>query len=1225
MGLPKRRTPSGDRAPSVNGELEVSAKKSLVPIVLGFLLLGTVMPASVAAVGPGAPSGVAIGANATATPGHLFAVTLSLPPSVAAFDGRVFVAGGAAEVIGVATNGVGTAFMPVEIRGGYAIGAYGLQPSGSSTPVEIVVNPLRAGRLQVRVALDTAADSSGNRVDLAGPDQLVTVGVAGDQRVLPAPAASAHPAPLRGAGVARGPLHAAGVNVQDLGVLRAAWQSARAQGAVCRPSNSPADGDANGDGCVDIADVQAIAAAGGQSGTSGSTLPAARTTAAPNLATTTTFAHTFTVTSTADTPDAAPGDGVCADSTGRCTLRAAMTEADYQIGTDRIAFNLPGTAPVKIQLSKGLPLVTSTSGGVVIDGYSQPGSSPNTATVGSNAVPGVMISGNGSAAKEVAFYLTSAGSTIRGLLINNIWRGIFMDGAGAHDNQVIGNWLGFNADGSTNFSSGFGIVLNVGANHNVIGTPALADRNVIGNYQKGIDSYGPGTDFNVIQDNVFCIGPSGFTTAACGTGVDHDFGPKNELLGGFGPNERNVFGPTHLQGIEYSHGWNPSLPPRQDNSLTYQINNNQALGNWVGFRGDGSYDPTYRSGLDFSSADNNQGINVYDGTNFNVVDGNYIASVYDGIQMEAPNATGNIARNNIIGVSPLGQPAPLTGWGAKLRWSTTYDYFVNNTIRNAAKGGLGLIDTLNDGVTPISPAFNIQMSRNIITDTSGMAIVELGGANGGVLPPVISSATTSTVTGTATAGATIEIYHATRPAGQSGLPDVYIGSTTAGSGGAWTFTMPSGSSTGSVITALQTRTDNSTSPLATNVALGAATQTAPAITSAASTTFTVGTAGTFSVTSTGSPTPALSESGALPSGVTFTDNGNGTATLAGTPAAGTAGTYPLTITAANGVSPDASQSFTLTVAAAQTAPAITSAASTTFTVGTAGTFSVTSTGSPTPALSESGALPSGVTFTDNGNGTATLAGTPAAGTAGTYPLTITAANGVSPDASQSFTLTVSSSSGPVTIASDLFGRTLTGSWGSANTGGAWSLLTGASDYNVNGSVGTISDPAGNTRGAWLGSATGTSVTVSVEIAINKLAAGGSPFAYIVARRIDGTDEYRAKLRFGTNGAVYIQPTRVVGGTETALTASELQVAGLTPAAGSFIWLKATFSGTSPTAISMKAWADGTTEPSSWQVTTTDSASVLQASGAVGVKTYLSGAATNSPVTFSFDNLTATTP
>ena len=181
---------------------------------------------------------------------------------------------------------------------------------------------------------------------------------------------------------------------------------------------------------------------------------------------------------------------------------------------------------------------------------------------------------------------------------------------------------------------------------------------------------------------------------------------------------------------------------------------------------------------------------------------------------------------------------------------------------------------------------------------------------------------------------------------------------------------------------------------------------APAITSAASATFTEGTPGTSTVTTTGSPTAVITESGTLPSGVTLTDNGDGTATLAGTPAAGSKGSYPITITAANGGSPNATQSFTLTVNAAPTAPAITSGVPAAFTEGTQGTFPVTTTGSPTAAITESGALPSGVTLTDGGNGTATLAGTPAAGSKGSYPITITAANGVGSNATQSFTITV---------------------------------------------------------------------------------------------------------------------------------------------------------------------------------------------------------------------------
>src|SRR5262249_7127878 len=188
-----------------------------------------------------------------------------------------------------------------------------------------------------------------------------------------------------------------------------------------------------------------------------------------------------------------------------------------------------------------------------------------------------------------------------------------------------------------------------------------------------------------------------------------------------------------------------------------------------------------------------------------------------------------------------------------------------------------------------------------------------------------------------------------------------------------------------------------------NFTLTLAAAAAPAITSADTTTFTVGTAGTFTVTTTGVPTPNLTETGALPGGVTFVDNGDGTATLAGTPDANTGGSYALTITAASGVVPDATQNFTLVV---NQAPAITSADSTTFTVATAGTFTITTTGFPASTLSETGALPMGVTFTNNGDGTATLAGMPDAGTGGSYPITLNATNGVQPDATQSYTLTV---------------------------------------------------------------------------------------------------------------------------------------------------------------------------------------------------------------------------
>src|SRR5260221_9554250 len=50
-------------------------------------------------------------------------------------------------------------------------------------------------------------------------------------------------------------------------------------------------------------------------------------------------AATFTVNTTADTPDASAGNGVCSDSGGNCSLRAAVMETNALAGTDTI--NLP--------------------------------------------------------------------------------------------------------------------------------------------------------------------------------------------------------------------------------------------------------------------------------------------------------------------------------------------------------------------------------------------------------------------------------------------------------------------------------------------------------------------------------------------------------------------------------------------------------------------------------------------------------------------------------------------------------------------------------------------------------------------------------------------------------------------------------------------------------------------------------------------------------------------
>jgi hypothetical protein len=163
----------------------------------------------------------------------------------------------------------------------------------------------------------------------------------------------------------------------------------------------------------------------------------------------------------------------------------------------------------------------------------------------------------------------------------------------------------------------------------------------------------------------------------------------------------------------------------------------------------------------------------------------------------------------------------------------------------------------------------------------------------------------------------------------------------------------------------------------------------PVITSSDGATFTVGESGVFLVTSAGVPTPALSEVGNLPAGVTFTDNNNGTANLAGVPGSGTDGVYSIGIIAINGTNPPAIKTLTLNV---DQEPSVTSGQQAGFTLGQPGSFTVTTTGYPGAVLRMNGDLPDGLVFTDNGDGTATISGTPRHLTGSPVDLSVQATN-----------------------------------------------------------------------------------------------------------------------------------------------------------------------------------------------------------------------------------------
>src|SRR5262245_14249698 len=71
------------------------------------------------------------------------------------------------------------------------------------------------------------------------------------------------------------------------------------------------------------------------------------------------------------------------NDSGPGSLRHAISNANLTVALDTIEFNIPGAGVHTISISNALPTITNS---VIIDGYTQPGSSPNTLSNGNNAV-----------------------------------------------------------------------------------------------------------------------------------------------------------------------------------------------------------------------------------------------------------------------------------------------------------------------------------------------------------------------------------------------------------------------------------------------------------------------------------------------------------------------------------------------------------------------------------------------------------------------------------------------------------------------------------------------------------------------------------------------------------------------------------------------------------------------------------------------------------------------
>ncbi|MGH1550676.1 PKD domain-containing protein [Leifsonia poae] len=237
--------------------------------------------------------------------------------------------------------------------------------------------------------------------------------------------------------------------------------------------------------------------------------------------------------------------------------------------------------------------------------------------------------------------------------------------------------------------------------------------------------------------------------------------------------------------------------------------------------------------------------------------------------------------------------------------------------------------------------------------------------------------------------------------------------------------------------------------------------------------------------------------------------------------------------------------------------------------------------------------------------------------AGTYTVTLTVTDNQSATGTTTKQVTVTSGTAAV-LGADAFGRTVANGWGTADTGGAWTLSGTAANFSVGSGVGSIAVPVGMTRTARLGSVSSAATDVQASITVDKAATGGGQYVGLIGRQVGSTAFYgRALIKAG--GVVQIQILE--GGT----TLKAVTVAGLTWTPGMVINVRMTTVGNgTSTTLNAKAWDASQPEPTAWQATATSTTAAMQAAGSVGVVAYISASATDATTTVRFDNFSAKT-
>jgi PKD repeat protein len=242
--------------------------------------------------------------------------------------------------------------------------------------------------------------------------------------------------------------------------------------------------------------------------------------------------------------------------------------------------------------------------------------------------------------------------------------------------------------------------------------------------------------------------------------------------------------------------------------------------------------------------------------------------------------------------------------------------------------------------------------------------------------------------------------------------------------------------------------------------------------------------------------------------------------------------------------------------------------------------------------------------------------------AGDYQVTLTVSNDSGTSGTTSHPVSPRPLGAVAPLASDAFDRTVANGLGTADVGGAWTVSGAGGSYAVAGGVASLTAmTAGSTLVASLTSVSSSDTDVRVSIGTDKLATGTGSHVAIIGRQVSSTTSYQGHVRIRADGVPVLSIVAQEAGSAVALKPA-ITIPGLSLAAGGVLKTEFVVTGTNPTSLALKVWPAASAEPTSSQLTATDSFAALQAPGWLGISTHLSAGSTIAPVVLRISDLSA---